>query len=104
MLVGLTVAPQVGLGTHEGAALEQRPFPAVSKGELLALGQGMFTETHQLPCWHAEPLMHLYSRTCKVKSSAAASTCADSTVILSVAPDQTAIKQLTVISYRHGRL
>lgn len=58
-MVVVGVVPQVGLGTHEGAAMEQRPVRGVSQGVLLALWQGLIIETHQLPCWHAEPLMHL---------------------------------------------
>ncbi len=70
--VGLVV-PSVVLrawGGQEGAALEQGPFLAVDR--VLTVGEGVVIQAHQLPCWHAEPLVHLrhavniWTHICKV--------------------------------------
>ncbi len=54
----------MGVVPAQGAALKQRSVCGVSKA--LAVRQGVVIKAHQLPCRHAEALLHLHTHACLV--------------------------------------
>ncbi len=63
-MVGWAGVHHMSLVPGQGAALKQRSVCGVSKA--LAVRQGVVVKAHELPCRHAEPLLHLHTPTCLV--------------------------------------
>ncbi len=63
-MVGWGDIHHMGLVPAQGAALKQRSVCGVCKA--LAMRQGVVIKAHELPCRHAEPLLHLHTHTCLV--------------------------------------
>lgn len=63
-MVGWAGIPHMGVMPAQGAALKQWSVCGVSKA--LAMRQGVVIKAHELPCRHAEALLHLHTHTCLV--------------------------------------